>query len=75
MASFQWRRGKFFDIDKQEVNISEDGEFGEDNFITCASSGAGKIILGDQRVRQYFLKNFLTEINIFSGSFMAPFES
>ena len=51
MASFQWRRGRFFDIDKEELKISEDGEFGKDNFITSASCGAGNIVLGDCRVR------------------------
>ena len=62
MASFQWRRGRFFDIDKGEWSVSEDGEFGDDNFITCASSGAGFIVLGDQRVRKKPKKYFI-EIN------------
>ena len=58
MASFQWRRGRFFDIDKEELKVGDDGEFGEDNFITCASSGSGNIILGDRRVRSW---DFLTK--------------
>ena len=75
MASFQWRRGRFFDIDKEELNLFEDGEFGEDNFITSSSSGAGNIVLGDCRVRWLgFLQNKFIVIN-FSGVFMAPFES
>ena len=66
MASFQWRRGRFFDIDKEELNLFEDGEFGEDNFITSSSSGAGNIVLGDCRVRWGFCKTNLLTL-IFQG--------
>jgi len=47
MSFFQWRRFNFFDIAKDVENGSIQAQLGEDNVITCATSGRGNVILGD----------------------------
>ena len=55
MSFFQWRRFNFFDIAKDVENGTIASQLGEDNVITCGTSGRGNIVLGDLKVLYYYL--------------------
>ena len=50
MSFFQWRRFNFFEISKDVDSGHLSRELGEENAVTCASSGRGSIVLGDLKV-------------------------
>ena len=52
MSFFQWRRFNFFEISKDVDSGRLSNELGEDNAVTCATSGRGRIVLGDLKVNK-----------------------
>ena len=56
MSFFQWRRFNFFDIAKDVENGTISSQLGEENVITCATSGRGNVVLGDLKVNRFCLK-------------------
>ena len=50
MSFFQWRRFNFFEISKDVDSGGLSSQLGEDNVVTCATSGRGSIVLGDLKV-------------------------
>ena len=67
MSFFQWRRFNFFDIAKDVEKGTIASQLGEDNVITCATSGRGNIVLGDLKVKYFsillaILFTFLTRV-------------
>jgi len=67
MSFFQWRRFNFFDISKDVENGTIASQLGEDNVITCATSGRGNIVLGDLKGTIWRVINRHWEVTNFPG--------
>lgn len=67
MSFFQWRRFNFFDIAKDVENGTISSQLGEENVITCATSGRGNVVLGDLKGTIWRIINRHWEVVNFPG--------
>ena len=66
MSFFQWRRFNFFEISKDVDSGKLSSQLGEDNVVTCATSGRGSIVLGDLKGNVWLVNKEL-EVVTFQG--------